>query len=471
LIFVFSGTSEGRELCERLAKNHVRLICFVATEYGSAVMNKDEYTDVRTGRLNRDEIVRLISEYNPEYVVDATHPHAQIVTEEIINACTEMDIQNRYIRVLRDINHDMSDEENTVINVSSCEEAIETLGEFYEGNILLTTGVKELHKFATENFKDRLIVRILPGTESLNETCRNGISSKAIIAMEGPFSEEMNSALIRQYNVSVLVTKNSGSRGGYSEKISACKACGIKAIVINKDGEENGISVDAAVKLITGNDSIRKNIFLVGCGICKEACLTKEAYDTIKNSEHLIGARRMVEFGRKINSKALYDEEYKADEVCRIIKDSQSTNIAVLFSGDTGLCSGAKSIYEILCSENDLNVKILPGISSVSFLSSKAGIQYSDYPFISMHGKDNDYLKLFHEQGGFISICSGVNDVKKIVSDLFNETSSGETEGTDVILGYNLGAQDEAVIHVENTNNLEKLKEGLYVIAVIMKEQ
>ena len=466
LCFIFSGTSEGRELSEALSKEGIKCLVFVATEYGNAVMRENENITVNIGRLDKEEIKNLIIEKTPDYIIDATHPHAEIISKNVKEACFESESLNKYLRVSRSI--DKSNNcDDTVIKVKSKEEALKALTSFKEGNILLTTGVKELENFCVEEIKDRLIVRVLPCMESLEEVTRLNIKAKNIIAMEGPFTEGMNKALIEQYDAKVLVTKNSGDRGGYKEKISACKASGIKAIVIEKENEDSeSISVKEAVRIITKKNVFVKNIFLTSTSVCDENYLTKKSIDVIKNADVIIGAKRMTDFAMSINKNAEVYNEYMPDAVAEIIKRSSAENIAVLFSGDTGLCSGAKGVYEKLKDLDDIHVEIVPGVSSVSYFSSKICIQYSDYPFISLHGKNFDYMNLLNNSDGFFAICSGAIDVELIVHNVMN-VESDNVNRYRIFVGYNLGTDSEEVYEV--TEEKADFKDGLYVIAVIKK--
>lgn len=460
-VFVFSGTSEGREVCERLSKEGVLCRVFVATQYGMDVMEKDPCVDVSVGRLDASQIVELIKKESPEYVIDATHPHAEIVTQNIISACETMKISDKYIRVQRQISNSKIESEN-VIYVKSCSDALNYLVNNSTGNIMLTTGVKELESFWDERIKDRLVVRILPGIESLEIAHKLGVPSKAIIAMEGPFSEEMNIALIDKYNAKYLVTKNSGARGGFSEKISACEKTGARAIVIDNEAEySDGLSVEETVHKVIGLSS-RKHVYLIGCGVCNEKCLTLDAKNSIKKADILIGAKRMVEFGKTLNENAKVFYEYTPDKVCEIIDSLKESdkNIAVLFSGDTGFYSGSKGVLkQIETSDKNIDVEVIPGISSVSYFSSKIGIPYSDYPLISMHGKDCDYRKVLEENRGFFALSTGRDDVKKVIGDIGNN-------GT-VYAGFNLGYSDERIF--TDSINISDLPEGLYVICVLIK--
>jgi len=499
-VFVFSGTSEGREVCEKLADRGVKCQVFVATDYGEAVMKEHENIHVNVGRLDKDEIVDRIKNDKPEYVIDATHPHAIIISENIKKACEELGIDDKYIRVLRQINSISGGESDFIISVSSNEEAVEILKTIPSGKIMLTTGVKELKYYCIPELIERLIARILPGKESLNIAYDNGLSSKAIIAIEGPFSESMNRALIDEYGVSVLVTKNSGSRGGFLEKINACRECNIKALVIdNPDREENGISVDSAVGFILdymgtaidaselcdtdsnnreSKNAVKSNkkrkVTLVGVGVCKEEYLLPKGRDAIEKAQVIIGARRMIEFGKMVNSHAKIIQEYEAKKVTDIVKNLQKENIVILLSGDTGLCSGAKSIIEKLYGElgEEIDLSLVPGISSISYFASKIKLQYSDYPFVSLHNSHSDYLEYIRNGKGFFAICSGVEDVKKIAHSIISGKSEMTYENNkeySLITGKDLGSADEEITEIKDINQINEMTEGLYVIAVILK--
>ena len=70
--------------------------------------------------------------------------------------------------------------------------------------------------------------------------------------MQGPFSEELNRALIRQLGTSVLVTKASGRAGGFEEKIRAARACGNTVVVIHRPvREEDGLDFAQTKRVLT----------------------------------------------------------------------------------------------------------------------------------------------------------------------------------------------------------------------------
>ncbi len=61
-----------------------------------------------------------------------------------------------------------------------------------------------------------------------------GLSPRNILAIQGPFSKEMNKVMIKDYNIQFLVTKASGRAGGFKEKIDAALESDIKVLVLRR---------------------------------------------------------------------------------------------------------------------------------------------------------------------------------------------------------------------------------------------
>ena len=117
-----------------------------------------------------------------------------------------------------------------------------------EGNILLTTGANELGAFAGLP-PERLFARVLPSHEGIAACEAAGLPHRGIIAMQGPFSEELNAALLRQYHIAWVVTKDGGAAGGFPEKVRAAKACGASLIVLRRP-EETGETMEDIMREI-----------------------------------------------------------------------------------------------------------------------------------------------------------------------------------------------------------------------------
>ena len=240
-IFIFSGTTEGRKLSYLLSDLGIPVAVSVATEYGREAQGEKSGIEVYVGRRNCAEMAALLRE-NALICVDATHPYAAEATRNIRAACAEAGVI--YRRLSRPAVLDESDitikYRDFIEMVSNTREAARYLSENTRNErILLTIGAKELHIFSEfENLNpDKLYPRILPTHEGLDICKAMKIPRENIIAMRGPFSTELNQALIRQFKIQYLVTKDGGKIGGFPEKIEAAQNTGIKLILIRRPEE------------------------------------------------------------------------------------------------------------------------------------------------------------------------------------------------------------------------------------------
>ena len=155
-ICVFAGTTEGRELVEFLAGQPVQATVCVATEYGETLLPEAENITVLAGRIPVEDIIRMLQRMRFDLVIDATHPYATSITESICTACRET--QTEYLRLLRQ----SSEQTKDVVCVENAAAAAAFL-ESTRGNILLTTGSKELAAYSgIPDFAQRVYARVLP---------------------------------------------------------------------------------------------------------------------------------------------------------------------------------------------------------------------------------------------------------------------------------------------------------------------
>ena len=192
-VLIFGGTTEGRRLARALSAMGHQVWVSVATPLGAEELAGLEDVSVLVGRRSGGEMDALLSR-GFHRCVDATHPYAVQATREIGAACARAGVPLR--RLLRP---------------EGGEEAARLLAG-REGNILLATGAKELPAFAALE-PARLFPRVLPSEESVAACRRAGIPSRNIIALYGPFTQRLNEALMEQYHIRFLVTKDGGEAG------------------------------------------------------------------------------------------------------------------------------------------------------------------------------------------------------------------------------------------------------------------
>lgn len=235
-ILIFGGTSEGRNLFNHLLNLDKNVHISLATTFGGDLI---DHPNMIVGRLDEAGILDLVEKLDIDVVVDTTHPYATIVTDNIKSALATKEL--KYLRLVRE-NIDLPNAK-TFNDVNSLIDYLET----HEGRALLTTGSKDLIHFTRlENFATRLIVRILPVQESLENALNLGYSPKNIICMMGPFTREMNEAMINHYNCDFIVTKDSGKAGNITDKLNLPA----EALVITKPRLEEGYSYEEILEIL-----------------------------------------------------------------------------------------------------------------------------------------------------------------------------------------------------------------------------
>lgn len=240
-VLVFGGTTEGRELAEWLsARRSCTVVVSSLTEYGGSLVAGLPNVESLSGRMPPQDMENLMRARPFTCVIDATHPYAAGVSASIAASCEST--STPLLRVLREGEPDGPWEA-----VSDAAEAARRVAA-RSGNILLTTGSNDLPVYvgAVEDFRERLYVRILPMAKSIESADALGIPIDRIIAMKGPFSKELNCALIRQFDIKTLVTKASGKSGGFWEKVEAARECGVELVVIRRPIEEEGLNLEEA---------------------------------------------------------------------------------------------------------------------------------------------------------------------------------------------------------------------------------
>ena len=482
-VLVFAGTTEGRELAELLADSNIKCSVCVATDYALELMN-DKRIDVNCGRLTEEEMEVLMRDGKFDVVVDATHPYAQIVSQNVRQAADMESIS--LIRLRRST----ESAEEGFVSFKTHEECSAWLS-FQTGNILLTTGSKDLGSYAkNETIKNHLFVRVLPGEESIRLCTANGITGRQIIAMQGPFSAQMNECILREYSIDWMVTKISGHAGGFEEKVEAAKKAGVGVCAILPPSEnvcqteisgderkssmyicENVYDTAKKLELLLKEDILSKRsrkIILSGIGMGNTDGMTREAYHAFEEAEVIFGAERMLE---NLPGKGVKVPYYRADDIISyLIEHPQYTKVAAAFSGDSGFYSGAQSMKKALEEANEKGIlksetTILPGISSVSALAARLGVSWNDAVLASIHGRRTNVVNLVRKNTKVFLLLSGKNDFEMLV----NKFREAGINNVKISAGYRLSYPNEKLFTFyldEFETKLLDLPEGVYTCLI-----
>ena len=230
MVFVIAGTEDGRELTGFLLNNGFEVTASVVSSYGKALLERYKGVRINEKKLDENELVGLLLNDCVEVLVDASHPYAVNISKNAMMACHKANVP--YIRYEREsipLTYDK------IFHVESYEAAAIKSAELGK-NIFLTTGSRNLKIFVeSPALKEcNLIARILPTAEVLAECEKLGFNPKSIVAMQGPFSTELNIELFKHYQANVIVSKESGQIGGIDTKLTAAEKLNLPVVLIDR---------------------------------------------------------------------------------------------------------------------------------------------------------------------------------------------------------------------------------------------
>lgn len=468
-VIIFGGTTEGRRLAEFCGEHKIQTVVCVVSEYGEMLVPESPFVQVIRKALDKDEMEALFAAEKPSLVLDATHPYARVVTENVTQVCQKMGIV--WYRVLRKSELETKNADS-IVTVDSVDQAVEWL-KSHEGTVLVTTGSKELVKYtAIPDYKERIFARILPDSQALLNSEALGFPRNHMIAMQGPFSLEMNIATMHMIGAQYLVTKESGHAGGFLDKIHAAEAVGATALVIGRPLKETGISLEEACQYLEpfGTETITRTITLIGIGMGAPGMWTVAARRALLEADAVAGASRMVESVEKDLGEKAVLKAYDGKKILDWFEHApQLRKLAVLYSGDTGFYSGASGLAETLRErqkagkDQEIQLEILPGISTVSYLASKLQIPWQDLELESLHGREAKPWEALERGKNVFLLLGGVEPVAE-VSRMISEHGFGSWL---VSAGKNLSYDDEEILTdtAENMMN-KKLGDGLWAVIV-----
>lgn len=241
MIFMLCGTSDARELALQIRAGGFNVLTSVVTESAAASLS-EAGLDVRTGRLTADEMAAVVRELGVQAIVDASHPFAEEAHANAMSAARGTGVP--YIRYER---AGLVYDNHPLLHIVPSYEEAALKAKQLKGSVMLTTGGKTLGTFTRHLLGDpdvRLVARMLPRLDNMEKCSELGMEQKNIIAMQGPFSREMNEALYKHFATTVMVTKESGRTGAVDEKVQSALELGIHVILISRPEVDFGTVFD-----------------------------------------------------------------------------------------------------------------------------------------------------------------------------------------------------------------------------------
>jgi precorrin-6A/cobalt-precorrin-6A reductase len=244
---VMSGTSDSSKIINLLSSNSNNyILATTITDYGAKIAESAGATEVISKALREEDFIKVINEKKIDTLIDATHPFAAIATETAIKSANKTEI--KYIRFERPST--ILPNSELIIKVPSFQEgAIEAnnLLDTPDKKLMHLAGVMTLPEIVKEVNPEQVVPRVLPNTFSISNTQKTNVPAKNIIAMQGTYSKEFNMALMKEYNINAIITKESGESGGTENKIDAAIELGIPVILVTRPHVE-GIDKEIVVR-------------------------------------------------------------------------------------------------------------------------------------------------------------------------------------------------------------------------------
>jgi precorrin-6A/cobalt-precorrin-6A reductase len=223
-IWIIGGTSDSVKAARSIAS--LSLPCTVTVTTPDAVSLYKTIPDISivVDRFDQNSIQLFCQEKNIKLIIDASHPHAAIVSRLAIEYSRSVNIP--YIRYERP-----RLETRMGIELHSVETLVN--GNYLLGQrVLLTLGYKALPLFRDWHDRATLFTRLLPVVHSVERAIEAGFTSDRIIALRPPISAELERALWRQWGITLVITKASGSEGGEDTKRAVAESLGVTLITI-----------------------------------------------------------------------------------------------------------------------------------------------------------------------------------------------------------------------------------------------
>ena len=251
MILVLAGTLDGREIAAGLTDAGYEVMASVVSDYGR-ILAEQSGVKAQAAAMTDRELAQFIRDEGITLLVDATHPYAVNVSRNAAGAAKEAQIPCiRYERPSSDL-----PKYAKLLVAKDMKEAAE-LAVKAGKTIFLTTGSHTLALFRAAATADcRLIARVLPQPDVITACLEAGFLPGDIVAVQGPFSQELNRAFFQEYKADVMVTKNSGAVGGTDSKIAAAMELNMTVVVVQRppaSGTETMSSVPDLLEYLKGS--------------------------------------------------------------------------------------------------------------------------------------------------------------------------------------------------------------------------
>ncbi len=242
-VLILGGTTEASAIAASMAKDtRMQPVLSLAGRTRAPVL--PAIPARRGGFGGVDGLAAYLREHGTAALIDATHPFATQISRNAVVAAARAGVP--LLTVLRPAWAPCPGDRWT--EVANMAMAAQALGP-EPRRVWLTVGQQELAPFGLAPWHSYLIRSVEPPDPALLPP------ASRIVTARGPFREDEELRLLRQEQIEVLVTKNSGG-AATAPKLAAARALGLRVVIVARPPVPPGTTVPDAAGALAWLDHI-----------------------------------------------------------------------------------------------------------------------------------------------------------------------------------------------------------------------
>lgn len=225
-LWLLSGTGEGPKLAGALIERGWQLRVSVVSAAAARAYPNHPKLEIQIGALgNNGELKLALEQWPCRWVIDATHPFARHIHQQLSQACAEL-----HQPLLRYWRPELAPGKAKILpNLAALN------NEALEGKVLLLAlGARELSKALQYSRASDHCVRLLPSPGALRQAISHGLAPERIACLKPhPRQWFVEAALCRQWGCHSVLTRQSG---GLNENHwhELCKALNLQLLLLSR---------------------------------------------------------------------------------------------------------------------------------------------------------------------------------------------------------------------------------------------
>ncbi|MBP3246969.1 MAG: cobalamin biosynthesis protein CbiD [Prevotella sp.] len=295
MILVFGGTTEGRKAVEVLEEGGSPY--YYSTKTGEQDITLQHGVRI-DGALDEAAMTRFCTEHGIRMIVDAAHPFAALLHRTIATTASALSLPVvRFERIYPPRNPAIT----WIDDYTQIPRDIHSL--------LATTGVQSISKLkplAADGIS--IFYRILNRPSSIALALKQGATQAQLCYYDDP-----NDIPIQ---ADAILLKESGLSGGFTEKVEAAKACGMRVIAIKRPEQPKSfIVVDGPYGLRRMVEKLLPEFYPLHSGLTTGTCATAAAVAAcirLTSGEMPAEVPVMLPNGETIHVAVSYGDDYAA---------------------------------------------------------------------------------------------------------------------------------------------------------------